>query len=108
VANLDEALRMAMTWPGRGTVEIRPVCGAGDTPQWRDLTDDAEWLAALLATARPTEPEVLGLLALIRLHRARALARFDDQGRLVTRQPGQPALILRRRVTTSVRSLGAA
>jgi hypothetical protein len=25
VADLDEALRMAMTWPGRGTVEIRPV-----------------------------------------------------------------------------------
>jgi hypothetical protein len=25
VANLDEALAMAKTWPGRGTVEIRPV-----------------------------------------------------------------------------------
>ena len=25
VADLDEALRMATTWPGRGTVEIRPV-----------------------------------------------------------------------------------
>jgi hypothetical protein len=25
VADLDEALRMAKTWPGRGTVEIRPV-----------------------------------------------------------------------------------
>jgi hypothetical protein len=25
VADLDEALRMARTWPGRGTVEIRPV-----------------------------------------------------------------------------------
>jgi RNA polymerase sigma factor (sigma-70 family) len=59
------------------------LCSAGDTPQRRDLTDDAEWLAALLATLMPTEPEVLGLLALIRLHRARAMARFDDQGRLV-------------------------
>jgi hypothetical protein len=27
VADLDEALRMARTWPGRGTVEIRPVIG---------------------------------------------------------------------------------
>ena len=27
VADLDEALRMARTWPGRGTVEIRPVTG---------------------------------------------------------------------------------
>ena len=25
VADLDEALRMAKTWPGRGTVEIRPL-----------------------------------------------------------------------------------
>jgi hypothetical protein len=25
VDDLDEALRMARTWPGRGTVEIRPV-----------------------------------------------------------------------------------
>lgn len=25
VADLDEALEMARTWPGRGTVEIRPV-----------------------------------------------------------------------------------
>ena len=25
VADLDEALRMARTWPGRGSVEIRPV-----------------------------------------------------------------------------------
>ncbi len=25
VANLDEALRMAKTWPGGGTVEIRPA-----------------------------------------------------------------------------------
>jgi hypothetical protein len=25
VANLDEALAMAKSWPGRGTVEVRPV-----------------------------------------------------------------------------------
>jgi predicted RNA polymerase sigma factor len=59
------------------------LCSAGDRPQRRDLSDDAEWLAALLARLMPTEPEVLGLLALIRLHRARALARFDSRGRLV-------------------------
>jgi predicted RNA polymerase sigma factor len=55
----------------------------GDQPQRRDLTEDAEWLAALLAQLMPTEPEVLGLLALIRLHRARAQARFDAKGRIV-------------------------
>lgn len=31
----------------------------------------------------PTEPDALGLLALIRLHRTRATARFDTEGRLV-------------------------
>ena len=59
------------------------LCSAGDAPQRRDLTDDAEWLATLLTRLMPTEAEVLGLLALIRLHRARALARFDCDGRLV-------------------------
>ena len=29
VADLDEALEMAKTWPGRGTVEIRPVATRG-------------------------------------------------------------------------------
>jgi hypothetical protein len=48
----------------------------------RDLVDDAEWLASLLHQLMPTEPEVAGLLALIRLHRARAAARFDLDGAL--------------------------
>jgi RNA polymerase sigma factor (sigma-70 family) len=51
--------------------------------QSRDLVDDAEWLATLLHQLMPTEPEVAGLLALIRLHRARAAARFDLEGHLV-------------------------
>jgi len=49
----------------------------------RDLTEDAEWLASLLDQLMPTEPEVAGLLALIRLHRARAAARFGTDGSLV-------------------------
>jgi predicted RNA polymerase sigma factor len=51
--------------------------------QARDLVEDAEWLASLLHQLMPTEPEVAGLLALIRLHRARATARFDPDGGLV-------------------------
>jgi RNA polymerase sigma factor (sigma-70 family) len=51
--------------------------------QSRDLVDDADWLAAELYNLMPTEPEVAGLLALIRLHRARADARFDPDGNLV-------------------------
>ncbi|MEV1331251.1 sigma-70 family RNA polymerase sigma factor [Micromonospora costi] len=55
----------------------------GDHAQARDLADDAEFLAALLHQLMPTEPEVAGLLALIRLHRARASARFDRNDDIV-------------------------
>jgi RNA polymerase sigma-70 factor (ECF subfamily) len=55
-------------------------------PQSRDLVEDAEFLAALLHQLMPTEPEVAGLLALIRLHRARASARFGPDGALVLLQ----------------------
>ena len=46
----------------------------------RVLVDDAEWLTSLLAWMMPREPEILGLLALIRLHEARAAARFTPTG----------------------------
>lgn len=49
----------------------------------RDLVEDAEWLAAMLHHLMPAEPEVAGLLALIRLHRARTDARFDQHGGLI-------------------------
>jgi RNA polymerase sigma factor (sigma-70 family) len=52
-------------------------------PASRDLAEDAEWLASLLHQLMPAEPEVAGLLALIRLHRARAAARFGADGGLV-------------------------
>lgn len=54
-----------------------------EVPDRRDLAEEAEWLAALLHALMPTEPEVAGLLALIRLHRARTGARFDTAGDLV-------------------------
>jgi RNA polymerase sigma-70 factor (ECF subfamily) len=49
----------------------------------RELVEEAEWLASLVARMLPEEPEPLGLLALIRLHLARADARFDDHGRMI-------------------------
>jgi RNA polymerase sigma-70 factor (ECF subfamily) len=52
-------------------------------PQSRQLADEAEWLASLLHELMPAEPEVAGLLALIRLHGARAAARFSSDGGLV-------------------------
>jgi len=56
---------------------------AGPTPDRRDLADDAEWLAGLLVRLLPDQPEAAGLLALLRLHRARWPARFGPDGRLV-------------------------
>jgi RNA polymerase sigma-70 factor (ECF subfamily) len=55
----------------------------GQQATGRDLTDDAEFLAALLHGLMPAEPEVAGLLALIRLHRARAAARFGGRGEII-------------------------
>ena len=56
---------------------------ATTAPASRDLAEDAEWLANLLYQLMPAEPDVAGLLALIRLHRARAAARFGPDGGLV-------------------------
>jgi predicted RNA polymerase sigma factor len=49
----------------------------------RDLADDAAWLTQLLSTLLPDQPEVLGLLALMKLNASRARARFDEAGEMV-------------------------
>ncbi len=59
------------------------LASSGDTPERRELSRDAAWLTSLLARLMPDEPEVAGLLALMRLHLARADARFDADGSLV-------------------------
>ncbi len=59
------------------------LASAGDRAERRELARDAEWLTSLLARLMPDEPEVLGLLALTRLHLARADARFARDGSLV-------------------------
>jgi RNA polymerase sigma factor (sigma-70 family) len=64
------------------------LASAGQSPERRELAADAEWLASLLARLMPDEPEALGLLALMRLHLARAAARFRSDGSLVL-LPGQ-------------------
>jgi len=55
----------------------------GASPDRRDLADDAEWLARLIVRLLPDQPEGAGLLALIRLHRARWATRFDSRGQVV-------------------------
>ena len=59
------------------------LASSGDAPERRELARDAEWLTSLLSRLMPDEPEVLGLLALMRLHLARVEARFAADGGLV-------------------------
>src|SRR6202171_1891410 len=59
---------------------------AGERASRRDLAEDAVWLAGLMVRLMPEEPEALGLLALMRLHLARADSRFDDEGNLILLQ----------------------
>ena len=56
---------------------------SGDEAARPRLAADAEWLCDLLAKLMPREPEPIGLLALMRLHRARLAARFDERGDIV-------------------------
>lgn len=76
-ARLDQVLAVIYLMLNEGYLST------ADRSQAGELVDDAEWLAALLHELMPAEPEVAGLLALIRLHRARAGARFDPDGALV-------------------------
>ena len=83
------------------------LCTA-ERAQSRDLVDDADWLASLLHGLMPTEPEVGGLLALIRLHRARAAARFDLDGHLVLLQDQDRSLWDREAIEEASRLLARA
>jgi RNA polymerase sigma-70 factor (ECF subfamily) len=49
----------------------------------RDIADDAIWLAGLVGKLMPDQPEVFGLLALMKLNVARSAARFDGVGEMV-------------------------
>jgi RNA polymerase sigma factor (sigma-70 family) len=59
------------------------LSGAGPNAAQREVAEDAAWLAQLLASLYPRHAEVLGLLALMRLHLARTGTRFDALGELV-------------------------
>jgi RNA polymerase sigma factor (sigma-70 family) len=77
-ARLGEVLRVLYLIFNEGY-----LASSGDAGERRDLARDAEWLTSLLARLMPDEPEVLGLLALMRLHLARSDARFAPDGALV-------------------------
>jgi RNA polymerase sigma factor (sigma-70 family) len=59
------------------------LASVGESAERRELARDAEWLTSLLVRLMPDEPEVLALLALMRLHLARADARFASDGSLL-------------------------
>jgi len=77
-ARLDEVLRVLYLIFNEGY-----LASSGDAAERRDLARDAEWLTSLLARLMPDEPEGLGLLALMRLHLARADTRFGADADLV-------------------------
>src|SRR5262249_31838780 len=56
---------------------------AGADPRRRGLADEAIWLGRLVTRLLPSEPEALGLLALMLHCDARRAARRDDDGRYV-------------------------
>src|SRR5256885_10876511 len=62
------------------------LVSSGAAPTRRDLAEDAAWLTALVVRRLTEEPEPLGLLALMRLHLARAKARFTSEGALILLQ----------------------
>src|SRR5215210_2008665 len=53
------------------------------SPAGRELTEDAVWLAELVARALPDQAEAWGLLALLTFLSSRTAARFDEHGQLV-------------------------
>jgi RNA polymerase sigma-70 factor (ECF subfamily) len=59
------------------------LAATGESSERRELAADAEWLTSLLVRLMPDEPEPMGLLALMRLHLARADTRFSPDGSLV-------------------------
>ena len=77
-ARLDEVLRVLYLIFNEGY-----LASSGAVAERRDLARDAEWLTSLVARLMPDEPEVLGLLALMRLHLARADGRFAADGSIV-------------------------
>jgi RNA polymerase sigma-70 factor (ECF subfamily) len=59
------------------------LASSGDVVERRSLAADAEWLTSLVVRLMPDEGEPLGLLGLMRLHLARADARFGPEGSLI-------------------------
>lgn len=74
------------------------LASGGRSPARQDLAEDAYWLTTLLAKLLPVNAETLGLLALMRLHLARAGARSNADGDVVLLPDQDRALWGRRQI----------
>ena len=81
------------------------LASSGAAPIRRDLARDAEWLAQLLVSLLPDEPEPQGLLALIRMQLARWPARLNADGEFVLLQDQDRSLWDRRLIADALRLL---
>jgi RNA polymerase sigma-70 factor (ECF subfamily) len=79
------------------------ITTAGERGTRRELVDDAEWLAGLVAAALPDEPEPLALLGLIRLSLARWDARINAAGDLIVLADQDRSRWDQRRIDSAVR-----
>jgi len=74
----------------------------------RDLAEDAAWLTGLVAALMPDQPEVLGLLAMMKLNLARAAARFDAAGEMILIPDQDRTLWDRSRIAEAIETLDRA
>ncbi|MCV0402768.1 MAG: RNA polymerase sigma factor [Chloroflexi bacterium] len=102
-SRLDEVLRVLYLIFNEGY-----LASTGAAAERRDLARDAEWLTSLLLRLMPDEPEVIGLLALMRLHLARWEARFAADGSLVLIPDQDRTLWDRSAIDDAVELLGRA
>ena len=99
-ARVEEVLAVLYLMFNEGYLATGPAAG-----HRRELAEEAVWLAGLLSRLMPDQPEVLGLLALCRLHHARAAARFAPGGSLVLLQDQDRSLWDRHAITEALRLL---
>jgi len=80
----------------------------GVDPRGRELSQEAIWLARVVLTRMPEEPEVRGLLALMLFCEARRAARRSPEGRYVPLSEQDPATWSGESIREAERELSAA
>jgi RNA polymerase sigma factor (sigma-70 family) len=102
-ARLDSVLAVLYLMFNEGYLSRGAVLAAR-----RDLAEDAAWLTGLVAALMPDQPEVLGLLAMMKLNLARSAARFDSHGELVLMPDQDRSLWDKPRIAEAIETLDRA